>query len=101
MSLLSASPFPYQLAKQTCPPTDLWPNFKPSTPSPKDTSKPEEPKQDAHQTALDRAFIAAREALQGNSLRQRQSERTSTQPLLHAQTDHVRIRVSKAVKLTY
>ncbi|CAL8576970.1 hypothetical protein XPA_002830 [Xanthoria parietina] len=88
MSLLSASPFPYQLAKQTCPPTDLWPNFKPSTPSAKDTSKPEDPKQDAHQTALDRAFIAAREALQGNSLRQRQSERTSTQPLLHAQTDN-------------
>ncbi|KAI4285939.1 MAG: hypothetical protein L6R38_000304 [Xanthoria sp. 2 TBL-2021] len=88
MSVLSASPFHYQLAKQTCPPTDLWPNFKPSTPYPKDTSKPEEPQQDAPQSALDRAFIAAREALQGDSVTQRQLGWTSIQPLLHDQTDH-------------
>ncbi|KAL8999267.1 MAG: hypothetical protein Q9169_001812 [Polycauliona sp. 2 TL-2023] len=67
MSVLLASPSQYQLAKQTCSPTDLWPNFKPSTPQLEDISKPKEAQQGPSQSTLDRAFVAAREAIQVDS----------------------------------
>ncbi|KAL8854251.1 MAG: hypothetical protein Q9221_000965 [Calogaya cf. arnoldii] len=92
MSMLSASPFQYQLAKQTCSPTDLWPNFKPSTLSSEDTSKPEDSQQDAPQTALDKAFIAAHEALQGDSITQQQVGLNSTQSLVPEQTVYENVR---------
>ncbi|KAL9641035.1 MAG: hypothetical protein Q9204_000388 [Flavoplaca sp. TL-2023a] len=82
MSLPSASPFQYQLAKQTCAPADLWPDFKSWTTEIPKTPKPKETQQDAPQSALDRAFIAANEALKGGSIQQRQAGWTSTNPLL-------------------
>ncbi|KAL8674319.1 MAG: hypothetical protein Q9168_001248 [Polycauliona sp. 1 TL-2023] len=88
ISLPSASPFHYQLAKQTCAPTNLWPNFKPSTPQSKDTSKFTEDLQHDPQTALDRAFTAARAAIQLDSATQQQLGWTPTPPPLHDQTEN-------------
>ena len=93
MSLQSASPFHYQLAKQTCAPADLWPDFKLPTTEVQNISKPKETQQDTPQSALDRAFIAASEALKGGSIQQRQAGWTSTKSLLQ---HHVRVEGIKA-----
>ncbi|KAL8855521.1 MAG: hypothetical protein Q9178_007841 [Gyalolechia marmorata] len=94
-SAVSPAPLHYQLAMQTCRPTDLWPNFKSSTPNPEDIPKPKDAQQHASETALDRAFIAAHKALQGDSITPRQLGCTSTQSQLGDQTNHESVTFSE------
>ena len=84
---------------QTCRPTDLWPNFKLSTPNPEDIPKPNDVQQHAPKTALDRAFIAAHKALQGDSITPRQLGWTSTQSPLGDRTNHVSMKEPIVVAL--